>query len=189
MKKTLLATTLCSVLLMPSFVNASEYKIDSKGAHASINFRVSHLGYSFIQGRFNKFDGFFNFDDKNIEASKVTVNIDTRSLDSNHAERDKHLKSADFINAGKFSSATFSSTKVTDKSTGGLTIEGNLTLHGVTRKISIDAQMIGKGKDPWGGYRAGFQGTTRLQLADFGIQVMGSSSYVDMDLHVEGIRL
>ena len=58
MKKTLLAATLSSVLLIPAFVNASEYKIDSKGAHASINFRVSHLGYSFIQGRFNKFDGF-----------------------------------------------------------------------------------------------------------------------------------
>jgi len=189
MKKTLLAATLSSVLLIPVFANASDYKIDSKGAHASINFRVSHLGYSFIQGRFNKFDGFFSFDYKNIKTSKVTVNIDTRSLDSNHAERDKHIKSADFINAGKFSSAKFSSTKVTQKSTGGLAIEGNLMLHGVTKKITIDAQLIGAGKDPWGGYRAGFQGTTRLQLADFDIQVMGSSSYVDMDLYIEGVRL
>lgn len=189
MKKLLLAVTVSSALTIPMFVNADDYKIDTKGAHASINFKVSHLGYSFIQGRFNKFDGEFSFDPDNITASKVTVTVDTRSLDSNHAERDKHLKSSDFINAGKFSTAKFVSSKVTPEKDGNFAIEGQLTLHGITKGITIDAAFIGAGKDPWGGYRAGFQGTTRLQLADFEIAVMGSSSYVEMDLHVEGIRL
>ncbi len=189
MKKLFLPVALTAAMLMPTFANAADYNIDSKGAHASINFKVSHLGYSFIQGRFNKFDGQFSFDPQNIAASKVTVNIDTRSLDSNHAERDKHIKSSDFINASKFSTAKFISTQVSSKADGSLAITGNLTLHGVTKTITIDADFIGEGKDPWGGYRAGFQGTTRLQLADFAIQVMGSSSYVDMDLHVEGVRL
>lgn len=188
MKKLLLGATFTSALAIPMFVNAADYKIDTNGAHASINFKVSHLGYSFIKGRFNKFDGDFSFDPENIAASKVTVNVDTRSLDSNHAERDKHIKSSDFIDAGKFSTATFSSTKVTPLSDDKLAISGNLTLHGVSKPITIDASFIGEGEDPWGGYRAGFQGTTRLQLADFGIQVMGASSYVDMELHVEGIR-
>lgn len=63
---------------------------------------------------------------------------------------------------------------------------GDLTLHGETKAITIDADFIGQGKDPWGGERAGFMGTTRLELADFNIPVMGTSSYVDMELHVEG---
>lgn len=189
MKKRLATALLTTAILTPALANAADYKIDTQGAHASINFKVSHLGYSFIQGRFNTFDGQFSFDPKNIEASSVTVKVDTTSLDSNHAERDKHLKSSDFINAGKFSTAQFSSTKVTSKEDGGLAVTGNLTLHGVTKEITIDANFIGEGKDPWGGYRAGFQGTTRLQLADFAIAVMGASSYVDMQLHVEGVRL
>lgn len=188
MKRLLLGSAFSAALAMPMFVNAADYTIDTSGAHASVNFKVSHLGYSFIQGRFNKFDGSFSFDPENIGASKVTVNVDTYSLDSNHAERDKHIKSSDFIDASKFSTAKFISTKVTPKADNELAITGNLTLHGITKTITIDANFIGEGKDPWGGYRAGFQGTTRLQLADFAIQVMGPASYVDMDLHVEGIR-
>ncbi|TEW54950.1 YceI family protein [Psychromonas sp. RZ22] len=188
MKKILIASVIGATMMIPMTANAADYTIDTRGAHASVNFKVSHLGYSFIQGRFNKFDGEFSYDKNDIEASKVTVNIDTSSLDSNHAERDKHIKGSDFINVSKFTSAQFVSTKVTKKTDGGLAINGDLTLHGVTKPITIDATFIGEGKDPWGGYRAGFEGTTRLQLADFGIKVMGASSYVDMDLQVEGIR-
>jgi len=188
MKKLLLITALTSVFALPATVSAADYKIDASGAHASVNFKVSHLGYSFIQGRFNTFSGDFSFDDKNIEASKISVTIDTTSLDSNHAERDKHIKSNDFIDAGKFSTSTFVSNKVVKKSDGGIAISGDLTLHGVTKNITLDANFIGEGKDPWGGYRAGFEATTRLELKDFGITVMGSSSYVDMNLHVEGIK-
>lgn len=188
MKRLLLGATFSAAIAIPMFVNAADYNIDSDGAHASINFKVSHLGYSFIQGRFNKFNGKFSYDPENITASRVMVNVDTQSLDSNHAERDKHIKSSDFIDANKFSTAKFVSTKVTPGNGTALTITGNLTLHGITKTITIDANFIGEGKDPWGGYRAGFQGTTRLHLADFGIQVMGPASYADMELHVEGIR-
>lgn len=188
MKKLLLITALASALALPTLVNAADYKIDTRGAHASVNFKVSHLGYSFTQGRFNTFSGEFSFDANNVEASKVSVSIDTGSLDSNHAERDKHLKSADFINVSKFSTATFVSNKVVKNADGSLAISGDLTLHGVTKNITLDAQFIGEGKDPWGGHRAGFEATTRLQLKDFGIPVMGASSYVDMAINVEGIK-
>lgn len=188
MKKLLICTALTAAFTSTSYANAADYTIDTKGAHASVNFKVSHLGYSFIQGRFNSFSGEFSYDANNIESAKVNVIIDTTSLDSNHAERDKHIKSSDFINAGKYSTAEFVSTKVTQKSDGGIAITGALTLHGVTKNITIDANFIGEGKDPWGGYRAGFSGTTRLELVDFGIQVMGASSYVDMQLEIEGIR-
>ena len=188
MKKLMLITALSTVLALPTLANAADYVIDTKGKHASVNFKVSHLGYSFIQGRFNDFEGEFSYDADNIEASKVMVEVNTKSLDSNNAERDKHLRSGDFIDAGKYSTATFTSNKVTKKADGMLAIEGELTLHGMTKMITIDANFIGEGKDPWGNYRSGFEGTTRIELADFGIQVMGTSSYADMSLHVEGIR-
>ncbi|KJR21375.1 hypothetical protein BOO91_10380 [Vibrio navarrensis] len=188
MKKSLLATGLAFAMALPFTANAADYVIDTKGAHASVNFKVSHLGYSFIKGRFNKFSGELSYDQNNIAASKVQVVVDTRSLDSNHAERDKHIRSSDFIDAGKFDSATFTSTKVVDKGNGKLDVMGDLTLHGVTKPITIAAEFVGAGKDPWGGERVGFTGQTRLELADFNIAVMGASSYVDMELHVEGIK-
>lgn len=188
MKNTLFATGLAMAMALPFGASAADYAIDTKGAHASINFKVSHLGYSFIKGRFNTFDGEFSYDPANVTASSVTVNVDTSSLDSNHAERDKHIRSADFINVTKFRDATFNSTKVVDKGDGLLDVMGDLTLHGVTKPITISAEFIGSGQDPWGGERAGFIGTTRLELADFNIAVMGSSSYVDMELHVEGVK-
>lgn len=188
MKKTLLAVGLAASMIASFGASAADYVIDSKGAHASISFKVSHLGYSFIKGRFNKFDGEFSFDPKNINASSVEVNVDTTSLDSNHAERDKHIRSADFIDAAKFSTATFKSTKVVDKGDGKMDVIGDLTLHGHTTSITIDAQFIGAGQDPWGGERAGFEGSTRLELKDFDIAVMGPASYVDMELHIEGVQ-
>ena len=188
MKNTLLATGLALVIGIPFSASAADYIIDTKGAHASINFKISHLGYSFIQGRFNTFDGAFSYDPNNIAASAIMVNVDTNSLDSNHAERDKHIRSSDFIEASKFSTATFNSTKVIDNKDGTFELIGDLNLHGVTKPITIEAQVIGQGQDPWGGERAGFYGTTRLELVDFNIPVMGDSSYVDMTLNVEGIK-
>ena len=188
MKKLLMASALTAVIVSPLSAMAADYTVDTKGAHAFVSFKVSHLGYSFIQGRFNEFDGTFSYDADNIEAAKVTVNVNTESLDSNHAERDKHLRSDDFINASKFSTAKFVSTKVTKNDDGTLAIAGDMTLHGVTKPAVIDAKFIGEGKDPWGGYRAGFEGTTRLQVADYGIKVVGASSYVDLDIVLEGVR-
>ena len=97
MKKTLFATGLAMAMALPFGASAADYVIDNKGAHASVNFKVSHLGYSFIKGRFNTFEGDFSYDPANISASKVEVTIDTTSLDSNHAERDKHIRSSDLL--------------------------------------------------------------------------------------------
>jgi polyisoprenoid-binding protein YceI len=188
MKKTLSMLGLLMATSVPFGTMAANYVIDTEGGHASINFKASHLGYSYILGRFDKFSGTFSYDPKDIPDSKVQVKVDTMSLNSNHAERDKHLRSSEFINADKYSTAEFKSTKVVDKGQGNFTIKGNLTLHGQTKPISIDAHFIGAGKDPWGGERAGFEGTTRLNLADFGIKAMGIIDHVDMQLYVEGIK-
>lgn len=189
--KNFLSKTLISVMALAStFSYAANYQIDSKGAHASINFTVSHLGYSFTSGRFNKFDGVFIYDPKQLEQSHVTVYVDVSSIDTNHAERDKHIRSDELLNTKKHTTANFVSTKITKKSEkDAFLVTGNLTLNGVTKEINIDAKTIGAGSDPWGGERAGFSGTTRLELKDFNIPVFGASSYVDLTLYIEGIKV
>lgn len=188
MKNLLITTGMAFALVMPLTSGAADYIIDTKGAHASINFKVSHLGYSFIKGRFNTFDGTFSYDPENVTASKIMVNVDTTSLDSNHAERDKHLRSGDFINAGKYSDAKFVSSSVTETMDGKYSVNGDLTLHGKTKPIVITAEFVGEGADPWGGYRAGFVGSTTLQLSDFDIKAMGMAQTVDMELIIEGVK-
>ncbi|MCH9765626.1 MAG: YceI family protein [Alphaproteobacteria bacterium] len=177
-----------ALLSAPAF--AADYTIDNEGAHASINFRIKHLGYSWLTGRFDKFNGTFSYDEAKPEASKVSVTIDTASVNSNHGKRDKHLRGGDFLDVEMFPQATFTSKSVTPGADGKLTIVGDLTLHGETKEVSIDAEVVGSGKDPWGGYRTGFSGTTKLKLADFGIDFnLGpASTHVELDLNVEGIR-
>ena len=171
-------------------VTADDYVIDTKDAHASIKFRVQHLGYSWLYGRFNEFSGNFSYDAKQPENAAVEVTIKTNSVDSNHAERDKHLRSDDFLNVAKYPEAKFVSTSYTQGKDGNGVLKGNLTLNGVTRPLEIDVEFIGAGKDPWGGYRAGFEGTTRFAMADFGIvkDLGPKSKDVEMILSVEGIK-
>lgn len=169
---------------------AADYMIDDKGAHAFIHFKIKHLGYSWLLGRFNTFSGEFSYDEKNPSAAKVVVNIDPASIDSNHAERDKHLRSEDFLHVSKYPEAKFVSTAFKETGDGKAELKGKLTLHGVTRPITIDVEHIGHGPDPWGGYRRGFAGTTTLLLKDFGIDYdLGPASReVELFLSIEGIR-
>lgn len=183
-------TSLIAATLLSLQVTASDYQIDTGGAHAFIVFKIPHLGYSILLGQFERFSGEFTYDADNVEASTISVTIDTTSLDSNHAERDKHLKGEDYLDTERYPTATFSSTKITDQGDGRLQVQGTLTLHGVTRDITIDATKVGEGRDPWGGYRAGFSGTTVLRLKDFDIpeRLGPASTEVEMELHIEGIR-
>ena len=168
---------------------AETYAIDTKGQHASITFRIKHLGYSWLSGRFDKFSGTFAFDEKNPATSTVKVDIDVGSLNSNHAERDKHLRGPDFLDVGKFPTAAFESTGVKADGTKAA-ITGKLTLHGVTKDVTINAERIGGGADPWGGQRQGFTGTAKLTLSDFGItkDLGPASKDVDLILDVEGVK-
>jgi polyisoprenoid-binding protein YceI len=192
MKKLLLTSALSAAMFMTAtHASAADYVIDTKGAHAFVNFKIKHLGYSWLHGRFNTFDGQFNYDAKNPNASQISVNIDTASLDSNHAERDKHLRGGDFLNVSKYPQASFKSTAIKfDQDGEEATVTGEFTLHGITKTISFEIDKIGEGKDPWGGYRVGFEGETSLKLADYGIDYdLGpASTHVDIGLFIEGIR-
>ena len=105
MKKLLLGTALSAALFSTANANAADYVIDTDGAHAFVTFKIKHLGYSWLLGRFNTFDGGFSYDAAAPEKSEIEVVIDTASLDSNHADRDKHLKGSDFLDVNKFPKA------------------------------------------------------------------------------------
>lgn len=190
MKKVFTGLALGGLMALSAPLYAADYAIDKEGQHAFINFKTGHLGFSILHGRFNDFDGSFSWDAAKPEASKVQVTINTASVDSNHAERDKHLRSGDFLNVSKHPQATFVSTKVESTGDDTLKISGDFTFNGVTKPIVIDARFIGEGSDPWGGHRAGFEGTTSIKLADYNISMdLGpASAVVDLNLTVEGVR-
>ena len=181
-------TTVLAVLYLVSVgAMAADYRIDP--AHSFVQFRIQHLGYSWLYGRFNKITGEFTHDAANPSTNRIRVEIETASIDTNHAERDKHLREDDFLHVQKHPTASFRSIRyVGDAQHGNL--EGELTLHGVTRPITIEMKKLGEGKDPWGGYRTGFIGTTNLRLKDFGItyNLGPASETMELELGIEGIR-
>ncbi len=183
-----LALSAAAFLFLAGPALAEDYAIDSEGMHANIGFQAKHLGFSWLVGRFDTFNGSFTFDEKNPGASKVVVDIDATSINSNHTKRDAHLRSADFFDVANHPGARFESTaiEVTGEKTG--VIRGNLTIRGVTKEVAIEAEHIGGGKDPWGGYRNGFRGTTQIVPAEFGMPHAVAAFPVYLTLDVEGIR-
>ena len=119
----------------------------------------------------------------------INITIDTGSIDSNHAERDKHLRSAEFLDTSKFPRATFKSMGYKGDASGGV-LTGELSFHGVTKTIAFPVKKVGEGDDPWGGYRAGFEATTQIRRSDFGMDYdLGpASETMDFDLYIEGVR-
>lgn len=171
----------------PLAATAAEYEIDP--AHSFVEFRIQHLGFSWLYGRFNEMSGEFRHDPANPEASAIEVEIDTASIDTNHAERDKHLRSSDFLDVERYPKAVFRTTGYSGTAEQG-TMTGELTLHGVTKPITLEVRKLGEGEDPWGGYRAGFVATTVLDRRDFGIDYdLGPAGWtMEMELGIEGVR-
>jgi polyisoprenoid-binding protein YceI len=177
---------------IPSVATAAveRYVIDTEGGHAFVQFRIKHLAYSWLYGRFDDFSGTFTYDTEDTSNSAVEVTINTASLDSNHAERDKHLRGKDFLDVDRYPQASFRSTAYKETGFNTSVLEGELTLKGITKPVRIEVQRIGNGPDPWGEYRRGFQGSTSFALKDFGIDYnLGpAASEVEMILSIEGVR-
>ncbi len=181
------AICLVCMLTATSHASADQYTIDS--THTFVEWRVQHLGYSWLYGRFNTIKGNFYWDEKNPQNSKIDIEIDMLSLDSNHAERDKHLRSKKYLNIDANPVATFKSTAYEGDSNGG-TLSGMLTLNGVSQEITFKVERVGEGSDPWGGYRVGFIGYYTLDKKDFGYtyELGPSSEKIELELGIEGIR-
>lgn len=175
-------------LMLPVLVHAESYTIDP--SHSFVKFETSHLGIAKLSGRFNKIVGKLMYDPTAGDGSQsVEVSIDTSSLDTNWADRDKHLRSSDFFNVEKFTNATFKSTKFSGDASGG-TLTGTLTFLGVSKIIEFPITKIGEGKDPWGGYRVGFEGIYKMTRKDFGMDFnLGpATELVDVTLQIEAIK-
>ncbi|MBF0447507.1 MAG: YceI family protein [Magnetococcales bacterium] len=166
---------------------AQEYQIDP--THSFVEFSISHLGISLLKGRFNDISGHFNYEEENPSASRISVLVKTASIDSNHAERDKHLRDPRFLHVAKYPDATFTTTSFEgDGKTG--TLIGQFTLHGTSKTVTIPVTYIGAGKDPWGGYRRGFEGHLTINRLDYGVsQPLGpASEEMQLGFFIEGIR-
>lgn len=160
--------TVVFALSLPLMASAATWTIDRD--HSSIGFKIKHLMVSNVKGSFEKFNGTVDLNEKDITKSKVEVNIETASINTNVELRDGHLKSADFFDVVKYPSMTFKSKKVAKAGKDKLKVTGDLTLHGVTKEVVLNVdgptQEI---KDLYGNIRKGASATATINRKDFGL--------------------
>lgn len=191
-RKTLLLSILSLFVASPAL--AANYKIDA--AHSQVMFRIKHLGISSVTGRFDKFEGMFSFDPKNIAGSTATAAIDIASINTNQNKRDDHLRSCDFFCNNDFPKMEFKTKSVNDLGGNKMRITGELTMRGVTKEIVLDGEFVGEAKGPHGDERAAFLASGKLNRKDFGLKwndltetggvLVGDD--VTITLEVEGIK-
>jgi polyisoprenoid-binding protein YceI len=165
-------------------------------AHSGINFSVRHMVVSKVRGRFTKFNGTVSLDEGDLTRSTVEATVDASSIDTGTAQRDDHLRSADFFDVERFPELRFRSTRIEKLGGDRYRLVGDLTIRDVTRPIELDAEYGGRGKDPWGNERVGFTARASLDRKDFGLkwnQVLETggvlvSDRVDIELEVQAVR-
>ncbi len=177
----------------PAFAAPETYLIDP--AHSGVGFSVRHL-FSRVPGRYTKFEGKIVVDRDDYSKSSVEVSIDATSIDTNEPSRDKHLKSPDFFDVAKHPKLTFKSTRVKQSGPTKLSVEGDLTIRGTTKAVTLDVDVLGFGPGYGGGLRGGFEGRTRINRQDFGVAwndiiegggaVLGED--VDISLNIEAAK-
>ncbi len=168
MKRYFVLLLACLTLAIPAIAGAATYQLDP--VHSSIQFKIRHLTVSNVTGTFTKFKGSATMDGEDPATLKVDVTIEAASVDTGNEKRDQHLRTPDFLDVAKYPAITFVSKKVVKGDPGKLKITGDLTIHGVTREITVDLEgPTSEVKDPWGGFRRGATGTTRIDRRDFGI--------------------
>lgn len=146
----------------------TKYVLDP--AHSTASFSIKHMMIAKVHGGFEKLSGSFNYDAQDPSKSSVEASIEGASINTRDSQRDAHLKSADFFDVEKYPTITFKSTQL-EKNGDGLIITGDLTIHGVTKKVSLDVEgPTPEIKDPWGNMKIGASGTTKIKRKDFGLE-------------------
>ncbi|MFI5228748.1 MAG: YceI family protein [Gemmatimonadales bacterium] len=148
-------------------MSTTTWTIDS--SHAEVGFAVRHLMIATVRGRFGKITGTVVTDDQNPRDSKIDVTVDIASIDTRQEMRDNHLRSADFFDVAKHPAMHFVSKRIEGDITKHFKIIGDLTIKDRTREVTLDATLEGAGKDPWGGERAGYAATGKLNRSDFNL--------------------
>jgi polyisoprenoid-binding protein YceI len=144
------------------------YQIDT--SHSAAQFKVRHMMIANVKGEFDKVSGTVTFDPANPSASTVEASIDVSTISTRDEQRDGHLKSGDFLDVEKYPSITFKSKKVTATGGDSFKVVGDLTIHGVTKEVTLDVEeLTGEAKDPWGNMRRGATARARINRKDFGM--------------------
>lgn len=172
----------------------NSWSIDA--AHSGINFSVRHMVFAKVRGRFASFKGAIQLDETHPEQSGVQVEIDTASIDTGVADRDKHLRSADFLDVESYPKLVFKSTEVKKVQGDHYTLHGELTLHGVSKEVVLEMHYAGQAQDPWGNQRAAFTASTSLDRRDFGLkwnQALEAGGVlvgerVDIEIEVQAVK-
>lgn len=147
---------------------ADSYAVD-KG-HSEVSFQIGHLGLSKVRGRFKDFDGTIRIDQAKPEASSVEFTVKTVSIDTDNEKRDQDLRTgAGLLEVEKYPTLTFKSSKIAPKGKDHYDVTGTLTLHGVSKEITLPVTVIGPIKDPWGNQRVSFETNTTLNRKDYGV--------------------
>ena len=156
-----------TILLALPVAAADQYTVDK--THSDVSFEVRHL-LSKVPGRFNDFNGTFALDKAKPAQSTVKFSIASASVDTNLADRDAHLRNEDFFDSAKYPTIDFISTSVRPRGNGRFDVTGNLTLRGITRKVTLPVLFVGFIKDPWGNEKAGFETELTINRKDFGME-------------------
>jgi polyisoprenoid-binding protein YceI len=157
-----------STVAAPELTAVTTWNIDP--VHSTAQFKVKHMMISNVKGEFTAVTGKLELNNADITKSRIEASIDASSINTREPQRDAHLKSADFLDVEKFPVLTFKSTRVSKVKVDELSVEGNLTIHGVTRNVVFDVEgPSAPVKDPWGSTRIGISATTRIDRKDFGL--------------------
>ncbi len=175
--------------------NAASYKVDK--VHSTVLFRIRHMGVANFYGVFTDFSGEFTFDPEDYGAGEFGFEVQTASVDTRNADRDDHLRTADFFNSRQFPTISFTSTGVEHVEGDLYTLTGNLTLQGETRPVSAELEWMGTGKNVQGKAIAGYEARFEIKRSDFGMTKYlaadgsergGLGNIVKLTVAVEAIR-
>lgn len=190
--KRMLSVLASLALTVSSALAADVYTVDSD--HSEASFQIRHL-MSKVRGRFTDFSGTIEADSKNPEASSVQFKIKPASINTDNQDRDKHLRTADFFEVEKYPEIVFKSSRIASKGQDRYDVTGALTMHGVTKEVTLPVSFLGFAKDPWGSERAGFEASVTLNRKDFGIVwnkaldtggfILGDEVYVAINLEAK----
>lgn len=148
-------------------MSKSTWAIDP--THSEIGFKVKHMMFTNVSGKFNDYEAEFVSEDGAFEDSQISFSADVASIDTNNADRDNHLRSADFFDTEAFPKLTFASTSIEKKSESDYVIKGDLTIKGETKPVALEAEYSGLMTDPWGNTKAGLSINGKINRKDFGL--------------------
>lgn len=196
MKKFFLSSLACFATVAFSAAQAWALSYDIDADHSSVGFKIRHLAISSVTGKFLGFKGTFEYDPKDVAASKVEATVDVSSIDTAQKKRDDHLRSGDFFDIAHFPQMKFVSKKITDVTAEGFKVVGDLSIRDVTKEVVLDVTTGGTAVDPWGNERAAFTAETQVNRREYGLnynKVLETGGLVVGDevtilLEVEGIK-